>query len=116
MVRAVIVGLALCLTGCDREQEAKQNNRICLTPGQMVPGDWENCVHRWGYRLAGAKDGAQVIAQAVVNACTDAMAYQVNHSPEAQRKQLAQEIMTAMPDRALFHVIQARAGRCNIPE
>lgn len=93
---------------------------------------FDDCIHRWGYTLAPARDPADVVAQATVNACAPILASwsqqmtsqdqaaasparyrgqttsQETPSPEAQRIRMAES-------RALFYVVQARAGGCKPP-
>ena len=91
---------------------------------------FDDCIHRWGYALAPSRDPADVVAQASVEACSTILAnwsQQVGQSepsqysprdrrgaqqgppdPEAQR-------MHAAEGRALFYVVQARAGGCAAP-
>jgi hypothetical protein len=62
----------------------------------------EGCVHRWAYRLAASKEPAEVVAKAVTEgACR--LAVSRTPFPDLYRGE------------ALFHVVQARAGRCTIP-
>lgn len=82
----------------------------------------ESCVHRWAYRLAGSPDTASVVASAAVAGCEDAPAYNVR----ARMVLLAQNNMVldgGTPEEelkrlrglALFHVVQARSGKCPVP-
>ncbi len=108
--------LPYALAGCDR---APNNPKVCLEPPSLqsdldslgrngiAPEERETglangCVHRWSYRLARSREPAEVVARAVVDgACeetvrrTDARAFYLN--------------------KALYHVVQARAGRCKVP-
>jgi hypothetical protein len=92
---------------------------------------FDDCIHRWGYALAPSRDPADVVAQASVEACSTILAnwsQQIGQQqgepsgdgsrggreapqtpdPEAQR-------MHAAEGRALFYVVQARAGGCAAP-
>jgi hypothetical protein len=95
---------------------------------------FDDCIHRWGYVLAPSRDPADVVAQASVEACSTILANWSQQSsqqgnqqgepsgygsrggpsaaqtpdPEAQR-------MHAAEGRALFYVVQARAGGCAAP-
>ncbi|WP_304177929.1 hypothetical protein [Phenylobacterium aquaticum] len=91
----------------------------------------EDCVHRWAYSLAGAKDSADQVALATVAACSgqlsrwnqQAMAPATGASTQAE----AVSLITGDPtgpiaahhdfaaSRALFYVVQARAGHCAPP-
>ena len=92
---------------------------------------FDDCIHRWGYVLAPSRDPADVVAQASVEACSSILAswsQQIGQAsqepaeysprgrsaapqapdPETQR-------MHAAEGRALFYVVQARAGGCAAP-
>jgi hypothetical protein len=95
----------------------------------------DDCLHRWGYTLAVSSDRAQDVAQATVAACTPALT-RWNQSglatgaaapqPEDGRP-TAPSLLTGQPTnsiaehfayaqgRALFYVVQARAGKCPPP-
>ena len=104
----------LALAGCNQSQ---QDDRICHTPPTaVVPGDWDACANRWAYRLAGSPDPAKVVAEAVATACGDTVAWQVNNAEEGDdRRQLAADLMRSLDGLALYYVVQARAGKCDIP-
>jgi hypothetical protein len=95
----------------------------------------DDCLHRWGYTLAASTDRAPDVAQATVAACTPALT-RWNQSglatgatapqPEAGQP-TAPSLLTGQPTnpmaehyayaqgRALFYVVQARAGKCAPP-
>jgi hypothetical protein len=88
----------------------------------------EDCLHRWGYRLAGSPDPATVTAQATVAACGQSLsAWNVQGAAEAQQGAQALDVFTGQAtsspaqhaqfahSRALFYVVQARAGHCLAP-
>jgi hypothetical protein len=110
---------AALLASCN--QADKADERICLTASADVSqGDWGACVHKWAYRLSRAPDPAQTVADATVAACADAIAWQVNNGAEKdasppERKVLGDQIMVSARELALFHVVQSRAGNCEIP-
>lgn len=105
----IVAGLAL-LVGCAR----KNDDRICLTPpGPPSSGDWNACIHRWAYRLATSPDDANTAARATVAGCWSAMAFSETQSETGAVTPGLQE---AALRRALFYVVQARAGHCAIPE
>lgn len=94
----------------------RSDDRICsAAPATVEPGQWASCIHRWAYRLAKSPDPAEVVAKAAVAACSDAVAWQVNNAKPEDRTQLLADIMRSAPDWALFRVVQARAGSCDIP-
>ena len=97
----------------------------------------DNCVRRWAYSLAGARDSAEVVAQAAVAACTPALT-RWNQAGLDQQAQAAAPGATGAADQgislvtgqattpfaehsafasghALLYVVQARAGRCAPP-
>lgn len=116
-MRRSIMAVALVVSGCSQPSilAKKQDDRICLNPpATQAQGDWAACIHRWSYRLAGAPDTAKDIAPAVVAACSDAIAWQINHVKD-NREQLAADLMRSANENALFRVVQARAGHCSIP-
>lgn len=91
---------------------------------------FDDCIHRWGYALAPARDPADVVAQAAVDACgpiIGAWSQQANEQPngqpapyrgrrqqQAQASPVAQQIRMSEA-RALFYVVQARAAGCAPP-
>jgi hypothetical protein len=109
---------AVTVSGCDRNQtERAQDGRICLNPPRVEKsGGWGDCVHRWAYRLARSPDPAEVVAKAAVTACASDIAWQFNNAEPEQRERLLEDINRSAPQLALFHVVQARAGNCNVPE
>ena len=91
----------------------------------------EDCLHRWAYTLAGSRDDAGQVADAVVAACTAPLArwnqQTLAASANANAPQDAPSLLTGQPTnpiaehgnfaagRALFYVVQARAGACKPP-
>jgi hypothetical protein len=75
----------------------------------------DECIHRWGYRFAAAPDEAGSVVGAVIGACRaqiDRSATMLgNGDPEAERWYLA-EMERVARERALYRIIQARAGGC----
>jgi hypothetical protein len=94
---------------------------------------FDDCIHRWGYALASSRDPADVVAQASVEACSSILAnwsQQISQSSGVEPAQYSvrgrREASQATPDpetqrmhaaegRALFYVVQARAGGCAAP-
>lgn len=91
----------------------------------------EDCLHRWAYTMAGSRDDAGLVADAVAAACRAPLA-RWNQQSMAQAAatdapQEAPSLLTGQPtnpiaehatfasDRALFYVVQARAGGCKPP-
>jgi hypothetical protein len=106
-----------------------------MGPGMGVDGGAavDDCLHRWGYTLAKADDDAVDVAQAVVAACSaplsrwnqqtlsNAAAMGGGQSLEAPSL-LTGEATNPIAEhnnfaegRALFYVVQARAGKCDAP-
>ena len=89
------------------------------------------CVHRWAYRLAQSPDPAPVVADAVMGACADLVfrsAYAKEYEARIREESVMgfdsftgqeanQYVVTAKELRrqALYHVVQARAGKCAVP-
>lgn len=104
-------------------------------PGAMADGAMavDDCLHRWGYTLAKSDDDAQSVAAAVVAACAAPLARWNQQSLAAAAGgnggglQQAPSLLTGEPTnpilehnnfaegRALFYVVQARAGDCDPP-
>lgn len=125
----VVVGLLLA--GCDQSNPKICSTLVPLYPSQKVAGTWTNaddCLHRWGYRLAGAPEPAATAAEAALGACYDAVeawATRIvgteDRLPDYRdpitgrlvdfRANLFQEARSY----ALFYVVQARAGKCKVP-
>lgn len=75
----------------------------------------DECIHRWSYRFAGAPDPAEAIVGAVIGACRaqiDRSATMLGEGDaEAERYYLG-EMERVARERALYRVVQARAGNC----
>ena len=91
----------------------------------------DDCLHRWGYALAASSDAANFAAEATLAACSSELASwnQQGLSPDnAGGAVQAPSLMTGQPTnpmaehhsfaegRALFYVVQARAGHCGPPQ
>ncbi len=106
---------------------AADQQQICSPPPpfrEVAPADpyqqavaRDECIHNWAYRLARSDDDAEAVVGAVIGACRtsiDRSATMVAAGdPEAERFYLA-EFERASRERALFRVVQARAGRCSL--
>ena len=87
----------------------------------------DDCLHRWGYALAASSDPANVVGQAVVAACSDQLSGWNQSSMGTGGGIQAPSLMTGeatnpisehhafAEGRALFYVVQARAGKCAPP-
>jgi hypothetical protein len=136
-------GLAACHKGptsiCTPFPEAASSTNA---PGAIVPAPGadpaaalDDCLHRWGYTLAVTLDRAPDVGQATVAACTPALTRwnqaalsMGTAGPQAQAgAPTAPSLLTGQPTnpiaehfayaqaRALFYVVQARAGKCAPP-
>ena len=141
---------ALGLSACDDNHEAggPVNSKICAdfkTTSTTAPAPAatdaatpvDECLRRWAYSLAGARDNADVVGDAVVAACGPALsrwnqsilgqpaganAAGADPGPQqgvslvtGQPTSPLMEHNTYAPTRALLFVIEARAGRCAPP-
>jgi len=137
-VMAVLALAALSVAACEDRHDAMANPRICAdfkaNPGATAAADpatpVEECTRRWAYSLAGARDSAEVVAEAVVAACAPVLS-KWNQASLGQAApgggEQALSLTTGQPTnplaehssfaqgRALFYVVQARAGRCKAP-
>ena len=132
------------LSACQGQDGHMVNAGICANfktasnaPATAVAPDAASpvneCLRRWAYSLAGARDNADVVADAAVAACAGAMT-QWNQAGLGQQAQYgaqgpveALSLTTGEPTnplaahnafargRALFYVVEARAGRCAPP-
>jgi hypothetical protein len=91
----------------------------------------EDCLHRWGYALAGSRDDATHVAQATLAACQSVLVRWNQQTasmggpgaPPIEAPSLVTGQTTSpigqhlafSQDRALFYVVQARAGHCAAP-
>jgi hypothetical protein len=116
---------------------AAATNSVGLAPTQVndPAASFDDCIHRWGYVLAPSRDPADVVAQASVEACSSILAswsQQLGQSEQLQqpvetrrgRETMADQQQQPNPaaqrihaaeGRALFYVVQARAGGCAAP-
>lgn len=90
----------------------------------------DDCLHRWGYTLAASSDPANFVAEATVAACSTQLSGWNQSSLSADNgggAVQAPSLLTGQPTtpiaehhsfaegRALFYVVQARAGHCGPP-
>jgi len=90
----------------------------------------DDCLHRWGYTLAASSDPANMVADATLAACGTALSAWNQQSlsvDNAGGAVQAPSLMNGQPTnplaehysfaqgRALFYVVQARAGHCGPP-
>ena len=140
---AVLILATLGLAACEEPHGMAANPKVCAdfkpatktaTPIAATPtldpgaAPVDECVRRWAYSLAPSRDPADTVAQAAVAACTPQLArwnQQALSQPGGDIE--ATSITTGQPTtplgehstytagRALFYVVQARAGRCAAP-
>lgn len=97
---------------------------IAADPSQSV----DDCLHRWAYTLAGGKDTADVVARGVTAACAASLStWNQQVMGQGGTGGDALSLTTGQPigpigahaefaqSRALFYVVQARAGNCPAP-
>jgi hypothetical protein len=137
----IAVAAALALSACDTAEHNRATagggvGGICKAFPQgsaatAAAGDpsfaIDDCLHRWGYTLARASDGADVVAGAVVAACNAPLARWNQQTMSTGQAQEAPSLITGettnpiaahasfAEGRALFYVVQARAGKCEPP-
>ena len=127
---AAITAACALLASCN-SLSSSQDNRICADlPGLEAPSSKsyeqmavaDNCIHRWGYRLAGSPGTNTEIADAVVGACRDSILHHGNlmfkeaNSKDPDWDDEASMFRMLKPryvDLAIFRVVQARAGKCD---
>ena len=137
-VMAALAVAALGLTACEQAGDGMANPKICADfktgPGAIAAADpstpVEECTRRWAYSLAGSRDSAEIVAEAVVAACAPALSkWNAASLGQSAAGSGAQDLSltTCQPTnplaehssfaqgRALFYVVQARAGRCKAP-
>ena len=136
---AILAVATLGLAACDERHEMAANSKVCadfkptakgapivaMDPG-ATPVD--ECVRKWAYSLAPSRDPADAVAEATVAACGSQLVRWNQASlsqPGADVE--ATSITTGEPTtplgeqrayssaRALFYVVQARAGACAPP-
>jgi len=149
---ALLMGAATALAACAERVDTVQSRRpyaeICTpfvdqatTPtdpsavaGATVPGGpeaaaFDDCLHRWGYRLALSADPADLVAAATLAACAPVLSRwnqatlaQTQAGDDSAVSLVTGETTDTLTDRyqsahskALFYVIQGRAGGCDPP-
>jgi len=121
----VLFGAALA--GCAEQPFALggPDPNVCVPPpavrGAAAANAYEQavlrdeCLHRWAYRLAGARDTADLVVGAVVGACRreiERSATLLADNDESAETYYLTEMERVSRERALYRVIQARAGNC----
>ena len=137
---AALAVAALALGACDERHDMAANSKVCpdfksgakstpvavsIDPSAALV---DECVRRWAYSLASSQDPAATVAEATVAACTPQLArwnQQALSQPGADVEASSLttgQLTTPLAEhsaytggRALFYVVQARAGRCAAP-
>jgi hypothetical protein len=137
-IAAALCLVAFGLTACEEPRKTGGNAKICadfkaVRPAPAVgsadgAAPLDECVRRWAYSLAPSRDDADAVAEAAVGACSSQLArwnQQTLNQPGSAGE--ATSITTGQPTtplaehnafahaRALFYVVQARAGNCPAP-
>jgi hypothetical protein len=109
---------------------AASTTEVAPGPPADAAGEFDECLHRWGYRLARSDDGAEIAARAVVAACgeslsrwnTQALNQAGPNTPQTTLDLHTGRSTTMLEQRyeyaqakALFYVVQGRAGNCAAP-
>jgi hypothetical protein len=150
IVGGLVLALGLTAAGCaDRDGNGRADAKICTPfaaqpaatnandPAAVAPAPggeqaaFDDCLHRWGYKLAGADDTAAVeVADAVMAACTPVLARWNQSTIAAQppgTSDTAVSLVTGKTGstsedryemgqaKGLFYVVEARAGHCKAP-
>lgn len=125
-MRLILATLMIGLAGCDYLPD----DRICSTPAPFDPTELtgpnakpvvaiaEECIHRWGYRLAGSTESVTTVAEAVVRFCDQQISTQIVRLAEVNRdfKRSESWVMERSRSLAAAYVVQARAGNCGVPK
>ena len=139
---AVAIIGALGLAACDNVPGRRANSGLCtnfkasgatnspLPPVTLNDGAAPvvECVRRWSYSLASAGDPADVVADAVVAACSAEVGRWNQASLSRPSNGEGLSLSTGQPSnplvehgafvrgRALLYVVEARAGQCAPPD
>ena len=130
---------ALGLTACGENRTVAANPKICFdfkapkVAGPIAGDDGaagvDDCARRWAYSLAPSRDPADAVAGAVAEACSVQLTRwnRQSLSQPSNGDGVSSSIITGEPTtplgehnafthaRALFYVVQARAGACAPP-
>ncbi len=126
----IAAAMALLATGCGELRtsmaEAGGGESLCApVPAQRTDQaanayqqavQRDECIHRWSYRFARVPDSAESVVGAVLGACRaqiDRSATMLGEGDDAAERFYLAEMEKAARERALYRVIQARAGNCS---
>jgi hypothetical protein len=102
--RLPLTGASYCTPFRTANSATAQTGLATAPVNTADPGTaFDDCVHRWAYAMAPARDPADVVAHAAVDACGAAM------------NAWNQQLMASAEARSLFYVVQARAAGCAPP-
>ncbi|HTI67631.1 MAG TPA: hypothetical protein VL460_08840 [Caulobacteraceae bacterium] len=146
IVGGLVLAMGLTAAGCaDNNRQA--NAKVCTpfaaapaanaadpTAVSTAPGGeaaaFDDCLHRWGYKLAGSRDPAGDVAVAVMAACAPTLSHWNQSTLAAQPPGTTDAAMSLVTGKegntpadryemgqgkAQFYVVQARAGNCAPP-
>ena len=120
--------IAVLMAGCSEMpfETGSPNPGVCVPVPPPRANDAANayeqavfrdeCIHRWAYRLAPSRDTADLVAGAVVGACRpqiDRSATLLANGNESAESYYLGEMERVARERALYRVVQARAGNCS---
>lgn len=121
MVRSAALAF-LILGACG--QSAQDAENICSSLPVKLPraaetsSDYQQevyyCIEIWSARLAQSPDEAPMVARAVVANCSKLIDYYQSTSKAENIPYEGSGVSEYWHDKALFRVIQARAGKCHI--
>jgi hypothetical protein len=146
MAGGLLLALSVAAAGC-ADNTRRADNKICTPfptqpasnaadPAAVVPAPggeqaaFDDCLHRWAYRLARSGDDAENVGKAVMAACSPVLsrwnqatvAAQPAGTPDSAVSLVTGKESNTPADRfdmgqakALFYVVQARAGNCRAP-
>lgn len=127
-MRSLTFLACLAMTACDGRFGASENcifHSAPLSSSATAGSKADQCIHRSAILLAPAPDPADTVAVAVLNACqlvvemgteelTQAMKpdHQISENDD---ETLREWVKKDFHDRAIFRIVQARAGKCKAP-
>ena len=131
-----LAAAALSLAACGENGGGKTAGLCLPFPSDTAAAPTEpsaivdDCAHRWAYSLASSSDTADVVADAVLAACSPQISKWNQGGLNAGQGAEAAEAPSLLTgdsispfaanyrfaqSRAMFYVVQARAGKCSAP-
>jgi hypothetical protein len=139
-IALALSAIALALSACENNAGGMANSGICADFGTHAApaatadaaSPMDECVRRWAYSLAGARDTADIVADSAVAACGATLTRwnQGSLEPPTRGGEQAPQTLSidtgqptnAMAEHAAFahrqaqlYVVEARAGHCRPP-